>query len=59
MYGLDLTDPAIKRAYQWGFNDGYSSAVSNAQEECGLTEDQADGLLTELVEEDYRGNMAS
>jgi len=50
MYDLDLTDPAIKRAYQWGFNDGYTSAVTNAQEECGLTEDQADGLLTELVE---------
>jgi len=50
MYGLDLTDPAIKRAYQLGFNDGYSSAVSNAQEEHGLDEESADDLLTELVE---------
>lgn len=50
MYGLDFTDPNIKKAYQLGFNDGYSSAVSNAEEECGLTEDQVDDLLTELVE---------
>lgn len=59
MYGLDLTNPDIKRAYQWGFNDGYQSAVTNAQGECGLTEEQADGLLTELVEDAYHGNMAS
>lgn len=52
MYGLDLTDPAIKKAYQWGFNDGYASAVENAQEECGLTEEQAEELLTELVDLD-------
>lgn len=50
MHGLDLTNPDIKRAYQWGFNDGYQSAVSNAQEEHGLDEDAADDLLTELVE---------
>ena len=47
---MNFTDPEFKRAYQMGFNDGYSSAVSNAQEECGLTEEQADDLLTELVE---------
>jgi hypothetical protein len=43
-------NPEIKKAYQAGFNDGYSSAVSNAKEECGLTEEQADDLLTELVD---------
>jgi hypothetical protein len=43
-------NPEIKKAYQAGFNDGYSSAVSNAQEEEWLTEEQADDLLTELVE---------
>jgi hypothetical protein len=52
MDGLDLTDPMVKKIYQWGFNDGYSSAVSNAKEECGLTEEQADDLLTELVKVD-------
>lgn len=46
------SNPDIKRAYQLGFNDGYSSAVSNAQEVWGLTEDQADDLLTELVDLD-------
>lgn len=47
---MDFTNPEFKKAYQLGFNDGYQSAVSNAQEECGLTEDQAEDLLTELVE---------
>lgn len=42
-------NPEIKKAYQLGFNDGYSSAVSNAQDEEWITEEQADDLLTELV----------
>lgn len=46
------SNPEFLKVYQMGFNDGYSSAVSNAQEECGLTEEQADDLLTELVEID-------
>jgi hypothetical protein len=50
MYGLDLTDPMVKRAYQWGFNDGLASAVDNAQEFEWITEEQADELLTEQVE---------
>lgn len=49
---MDFTNPELQRAYQAGFNDGYSSAVSNAQEEHGLTEEQADDLLTELVDID-------
>lgn len=49
---MDFTNPEFKKAYQMGFNDGYTSAVANAQEEHGLTEDQADDLLTELVEID-------
>lgn len=50
MYGLDLKDPNIRKAYKWGFNDGYTAAVDNAREEHGLTEDQAGDLLTELVD---------
>jgi hypothetical protein len=51
------SNPEIKKAYQLGFNDGYSSAVSNAQDEEWITEEQADDLLTELVkfEEEYHG----
>jgi hypothetical protein len=52
MYGLDLSDPIIKKAYQWGFNDGLSAAVENAQEFEYINEEQADELLTELVEID-------
>jgi hypothetical protein len=50
MYGLDMTDPAIKKAYQWGFNDGLTCAVDNAREFEYIDEEQADDLLTELVE---------
>lgn len=50
MYGLDLTDPAIKKAYQLGFNDGLTCAVDNAKEFDYIDEEQADDLLTELVE---------
>ncbi len=50
MYGLDLSDPAIKKAYQWGFNDGLACAVENAQEFEYINDEQADELLTELVE---------
>lgn len=50
MYGLDLTDPNIKKAYQLGFNDGLTCAVDNAKEFEYIDEDQADDLLSELVE---------
>lgn len=50
MYGLDLTDPAIKKAYQWGFNDGLTCAVDNAKEFEYIDEEQADDLLSEIVE---------
>lgn len=50
MHGLDLTDPNIKKAYQWGFNDGLACAVDNAQEFEYIDEEQAEELLTELVE---------
>jgi len=50
MYGLDLSDPAIKKAYQWGFNDGLTCAVDNAKEFEYIDEEQADDLLSELVE---------
>jgi hypothetical protein len=42
-------NPEIKKAYQAGFNDGLSCAVTNAQEEEWITEEQAEDLLTELV----------
>lgn len=41
-----------KESYQAGFNDGYSSAICNAREAGLIPEDQADDLLTELVQED-------
>lgn len=50
MYGLDMTNPDIKKAYQWGFNDGLTCGVDNAQEFEYITEEQADDLLSELVE---------
>lgn len=50
MYGLDLTNPEIKKAYQWGFNDGLACAVENAQEFEYINDEQADDLLSELVE---------
>jgi hypothetical protein len=50
MYGLDFTDPAIKKAYQLGFNDGLTCAVDNAKEFEYIDDEQADELLTELVD---------
>lgn len=50
MYGLDLTDPAIKKAYQLGFNDGLTCAVDNAKEFDYIDEEQAEDLLSEIVE---------
>ncbi len=47
MYGLDLSDPAIKKAYQWGFNDGLDCAVQNALESEYIDDEQADDLLSE------------
>jgi hypothetical protein len=50
MDGLDLTDPAIKKAYQLGFNDGLTCAVDNAKEFDYIDEEQAEDLLSEIVE---------
>lgn len=44
------SNPDIKRAYQLGFNDGLTCAVDNAQEFEYITEEQAEELLTELVD---------
>jgi hypothetical protein len=43
-------DEDFKRAIQNAFNDGYMSAVSNAQDAEYITNEQADELLTELNE---------
>jgi hypothetical protein len=45
-------NPEIKKAYQAGFNDGYSSAISNVKEEGLITDEQQVDLLTELVDEE-------
>jgi hypothetical protein len=44
------SNPDIKKAYQLGFNDGLTCAADNAQEFGYITEDQADELLSELVD---------
>lgn len=44
------SNPEIKKAYQLGFNDGLQCAVDNAQEFEYINEEQADDLLSELVE---------
>ena len=41
-----------KRLYQSGWNDGYSSALSNAKDVSNLTDDQIIDLLDELVDLD-------
>jgi DNA-directed RNA polymerase subunit F len=46
------TNPDIKKAYQLGFNDGLQCAVDNAQEFEYINEEQAEELLTELVDLD-------
>ena len=43
-------NPEIKKAYQAGFNDGLQCGVDNAREFEYITEEQAEDLLTELVE---------
>lgn len=45
-------NPEIKKAYQAGFNDGLQCGVDNALEFKYITEEQAEDLLTELVEVD-------
>jgi len=45
-------NPEIKKAYQAGFNDGLQCGVDNAREFKYITEEQAEDLLTELVEVD-------
>lgn len=47
MHGLDLNNPAIKRAYQWGFNEGLHCAVENALQFEFIDDEQAEELLTE------------
>lgn len=50
MIGMDFyNNPELKKAYQLGFNDGLTCAVDNAQEFEYINEEQADELLTELV----------
>ena len=44
------TNPEYKKAYQAGFNDGLQCGVDNAREFEYITEEQAEDLLTELVE---------
>lgn len=43
-------DENFKKAIQDAFNDGYMSAVSNAQDAEYITDEQATELLTELTE---------
>jgi hypothetical protein len=43
-------NPELKKAYQAGFNDGLTCAVDNAQEFKYINEEQAEELLTELVD---------
>jgi DNA-directed RNA polymerase subunit F len=51
MDGMDFyNNPELKKAYQMGFNDGLQCAVDNAQEFEYIDEEQAEELLTELVE---------
>jgi hypothetical protein len=47
---MDFTNPEFKKAYQLGFNDGLTCAVDNAREFEYIDEEQADDLLSELVE---------
>ena len=44
------SNPELKKAYQLGFNDGLQCAVENAQQFEYIDEEQAEELLTELVE---------
>lgn len=51
MDGMDFyKNPELKKAYQMGFNDGLTCAVDNAKEFEYIDEEQADDLLSELVE---------
>jgi hypothetical protein len=43
-------NPEIKKAYQAGFNDGLQCGVDNARQFEYITEEQAEDLLTELVD---------
>jgi hypothetical protein len=47
---MDFTNPEFKKAYQLGFNDGLTCAVDNARDFEYIDEEQADDLLSELVE---------
>lgn len=44
------SNPELKKAYQLGFNDGLQCAVENAQQFEYIDEEQAEDLLSELVE---------
>jgi hypothetical protein len=51
MDGMDFyKNPELKKAYQMGFNDGLQCAVDNAQQFEYIDDEQADDLLSELVE---------
>jgi len=45
-------DDDYRREMKTQWNDGYSSAISNARELLGMTEEQVDDLLGELANVD-------